>query len=333
ASTSTKLKNRHLNKADTESLVKKVWSEKKLEDEKREEDKKDKLDLVTYLGVFMKAEYGVDSMIPEMGYNFLAGLYKYQYDADCELFLKIVSGEVGEEVYWDQMKLLSDLQALFVTLDEKANGGQSRGSVPLGAFKIGLRDFFKSKGEDDFDALIEALRIQCEKTHKNEWKTKQVVYTQLFEEDEKHDQGPFAEAVRNQHLKIRVEYVEDLESMLILVNGTNEKVDMKIAAKAIQGVDQGLSTQALNDLVARGFAREPSEILSANAEGGAGVEPIPVTDFLKNFKSGIISRVTKRSNTKAVKDSTGRKGRRGSTRLSIVANAVGAAAKTKITKS
>lgn len=330
ASTSTKLKNRQMSKADTESLVKKVWLEKKTEDAKREEERKDKLDLPTYLGVFMKAEYGVDSMIPEMGYNFLAGLYKYQYDADCELFLKIVSGEVGEEVYWDQIKLLSDLQTLFVTLDEKANGGKTMGSIPLGAFKIGLREFFKSKSEDDFDVLIEALRIQCEKAHKHEWKMKQVVYTQLFEEDEKADQGPFAEAVRDQHLKLRVEYIEDLESMLTLVNGTNEKVDVKTAAKAIQGVDQGLSPQALNELVARGFCRDPSEILDAATDDA--VDPIPVTDFLKNFKSGIISRVAKRANAKAVKDTAGRKGRRGSTRLTMVANAVGAAAKSKTTK-
>jgi hypothetical protein len=46
-----------------------------------------------------------------MGYNLLYGLWKYSWDADCELFLKILQGEVAEEVYFQQIQLQVSLFA------------------------------------------------------------------------------------------------------------------------------------------------------------------------------------------------------------------------------
>jgi hypothetical protein len=43
----------------------------------------------------------------QAGYNLLHGLWKYSWDADCELFLKILQGQVREDVYFQQ----TDLQA------------------------------------------------------------------------------------------------------------------------------------------------------------------------------------------------------------------------------
>jgi len=40
-----------------------------------------------------------------MGYNFLYGLWKYSWDADCELFLKILEEEIKEDVYTQQIQL------------------------------------------------------------------------------------------------------------------------------------------------------------------------------------------------------------------------------------
>jgi hypothetical protein len=41
----------------------------------------------------------------QMGYNFLYGLWKYSWDADCDLFLRILKGEVKEDVYLEQIQL------------------------------------------------------------------------------------------------------------------------------------------------------------------------------------------------------------------------------------
>ena len=41
----------------------------------------------------------------QMGYNLLYGLWKYSWDADCELFLKIMQDEMKEDVYLQQIQL------------------------------------------------------------------------------------------------------------------------------------------------------------------------------------------------------------------------------------
>lgn len=48
----------------------------------------------------------------QAGYNLLYGCWKYSWDADCELFLKILRGEVKEDVYVEQIQL----QVLLVPL-------------------------------------------------------------------------------------------------------------------------------------------------------------------------------------------------------------------------
>jgi hypothetical protein len=40
-----------------------------------------------------------------MGYNFLYGLWKYSWDSDCNLFLKILGEEIKEDVYTQQIAL------------------------------------------------------------------------------------------------------------------------------------------------------------------------------------------------------------------------------------
>ena len=45
----------------------------------------------------------------QTGYNFLYGLWKYSWDADCELFLKILEEEIKEDVYTQQVQLQASL--------------------------------------------------------------------------------------------------------------------------------------------------------------------------------------------------------------------------------
>ena len=51
-------------------------------------------------------------MVAQTGYNFLYGLWKYSWDADCELFLKILEEEIKEDVYTQQIQLQASPPAL-----------------------------------------------------------------------------------------------------------------------------------------------------------------------------------------------------------------------------
>lgn len=54
------------------------------------------------LSIFMQTDI---FCVMQTGYNLLYGCWKYSWDADCELFLKILRGEVKEEVYVEQIQL------------------------------------------------------------------------------------------------------------------------------------------------------------------------------------------------------------------------------------
>ena len=41
----------------------------------------------------------------QMGYNLLYSVWKYSFDADCNLFLKVLKGDIKEEVYLQQITL------------------------------------------------------------------------------------------------------------------------------------------------------------------------------------------------------------------------------------
>ena len=41
----------------------------------------------------------------QTGYNLIYWLWKYSFDADCDLFLKILKGDVREDVYTAQRDL------------------------------------------------------------------------------------------------------------------------------------------------------------------------------------------------------------------------------------
>lgn len=86
-----KIRNRHLTKKDTELIVREVWAKKMLHD--RERGRLD-LNLADFLFVFLKNKYGLTSLVAESGYNLADALDRYRWDSDCELFLKILIGEI-----------------------------------------------------------------------------------------------------------------------------------------------------------------------------------------------------------------------------------------------
>ena len=88
--------------------------------------------------------YGHGMLLPcqlmQLGYNFLYGLWLYQWDADCELFLKILVGEIREEVYLAQTRLCEELEELFAAMDKAK--GQLTGQIPKASDKTGAEDSF-----------------------------------------------------------------------------------------------------------------------------------------------------------------------------------------------
>ncbi len=189
-----KIRNKHMSKRDTEKMVREVWKDRLAS----LGSKGSSALLVDFLGGWLQKKVGIAAAVLELGYNFLFGLWKYQWDADCELFLKVLMGDIREEVYIAQNKLQVDLEELFEALD-KLNG-QATGSIPKEELIVALRAFFKvgkldGKSEEMFEDALEALESDQPGT--------QVEWRKVFEEDREFNQGAFAECIREQFLTER----------------------------------------------------------------------------------------------------------------------------------
>ena len=189
-----KIRNKHMSKRDTEKMVREVWKDRLAS----LGSKGSSALLVDFLGGWLQKKVGIAAAVLELGYNFLFGLWKYQWDADCELFLKVLVGDIREEVYLAQNKLQVDLEELFEALD-KLNG-QATGSIHKEELIIALRAFFKvgkldGKSEEMFKDALEALESDQPGT--------QVEWRKVFEEDREFNQGAFAECIREQFLTER----------------------------------------------------------------------------------------------------------------------------------
>jgi hypothetical protein len=189
-----KIRNKHMSKRDTEKMVREVWKDRLAS----LGSKGSSALLVDFLGGWLQKKVGIAAAVLELGYNFLFGLWKYQWDADCELFLKVLVGDIREEVYISQNKLQVDLEELFEALD-KLNG-QATGSIPKDELIIALRAFFKvgkldGKSEDMFRDALGALESDQPGTL--------VEWRKVFEEDREFNQGAFAECIREQFLTER----------------------------------------------------------------------------------------------------------------------------------
>jgi hypothetical protein len=168
-----------------------------------------------------------------MGYNFLYGLWRYKWDADCELFLKVLMGDIREEVYIAQNKLQLDINELFEALD-KLNG-QATGSIPKEELVVALRAYFKvgkldGKSEEMFGEALAALETD-QPGALVEWR-------KVFEEDREFNQGAFAECIREQFLTER-KHLNDAVAVSLYVECGDAAVRAGDAGDAGDGASGG----------------------------------------------------------------------------------------------
>ena len=71
-----------------------------------------------------------DALGVQTGYNLIYWLWKYDFDADCDLFLKILKGDVREDVYTAQRDLqVSDLSDSFIKQDPLGGASQYKSGL------------------------------------------------------------------------------------------------------------------------------------------------------------------------------------------------------------
>lgn len=138
-------------------------------------------------------------------------------------------------------------------------------------FIVALRSFFKveeigGKSLRNFDEILQAL----EKEHSGpevEWK-------KLFEEDREFNQGEFAECIRDQFLKERIEFIDELGVALYEEINNQDTCTEGDIVRAILLVDPEISEKEAEAAVSRIFP--------------TGVDSLKVQHVMKSLSGGML---------------------------------------------
>jgi hypothetical protein len=251
---SGKVRNKHLSKRDTEKLVKEIWKER-LSDPAVAAGRA--TNFVDFFSSFLQKRVGIAAAVLELGYNLLYGLWLYQWDADCELFLKVLTGEVLEDVYLAQIRLQSDIEELFVALDKAQGTVHVTGTIPKDDVRCALEAFFRvghpsainGKTLVRFDEMMQALDTD-QPGETVEWK-------KVFDEDREFNQGEFAETLRDQFLQERIDYFDALETKIYEYLSDNERECSKdVVIKAVLELHSHDEEDTLDKKVIANFVDE-----------------------------------------------------------------------------
>lgn len=143
---------------------------------------------------------------------------------------------MSEDVYFAQLQLQESVLELFEALDRAQ--GTATGVLLKSDVRVALASFFKVGQADGktparFDELMKSLD--------EDQPGESVVWAKVFEEDREFNQGEFAEAIRDQALQERIEFLATLEAALIQEAGDGESCTQAQVARALMAMDSQLS--------------------------------------------------------------------------------------------
>eukprot|EP01083_Nonionella_stella_P188505 694988_1 len=233
-----KIRKRRMPKRDVEKLLDAIWTKK------YSTKSSEKMGLQDFLYDYFKCEYGIQSRVVETGYSMLSALERYRYDADCELFLTILNGELSEDVYRDQKAFLVDLHTELKSIDKKANNKISKTLSKLQIEGV-IRKLCPAKNEQNMKKLLNALDLNDPRNT--------VRYELLFREDRDGNQGPFLEELRDQHLSEIQDYFAEIKSTLNLVMNQYQQVTVQQIEDLFKTIDPLKPQSEINTYLCTGF--------------------------------------------------------------------------------
>ena len=272
-----RVRNRHMSKADIERTVKIVWI--------RKEQSRNKDHLADFFHTYLQDEFGPSqTIIAEQAYNIVHALERYNHDADCDMFLKILMGELPEQSFVDQQLLLQNLQDKIIKIDRSENQGIQTGKVAKQTFLDTLSKCVLCKTKARTEELEQALFFDCGGP------VRKVNYIDVFQDDAEGNQGKFVEAMRDQYLDESIEYAQELQDALEAMQSNSRSgrgLNLNQLREAFLGVDPQKSLGEVDEYIARGCAIDV-DVLEDLEESFA----VDLKVFVKKMRSGILKRST-----------------------------------------
>lgn len=209
-----RIRNRRMVKRDVEQFVDKLFKRKGVDDKFRGEKKLEPQTFQDFFHAELTRIQIHQNRVAEVAYNLLDACKRYSYDADIELFSKVMRGDCSETVLKQQMKMLKDIRRAIgdLTVQEGKVPGTTE-KVPGAPTKNQIIQVcraypaMKHYRDSSFEQLLEKLEIDSPKDGQLAWQ-------KLFDEDSNGNQYAFVECLRDLNLSDRDEYFDQLEEAI-----------------------------------------------------------------------------------------------------------------------
>jgi hypothetical protein len=281
---------RPLSKRTTELFLKEVWECKMTSDASRTIP----YSLPEFLYQHLRIKHkGQQTHLAEFGYNFYAALQQYNYDADVDLFLKVLTGAITEHVRGDRIALtrsLTEIMEYADTSTEVGGEGTQPGLIRRERLVAALKDLFPTKTPAAMSAITRALE--------EDQPGEVVDYMKLFEDDEDMNQGDFVETVYDQHLAEIQEYVDGVSDAIRTAGerfarkngraGDDPMVcPLSVMRKAIVSYEPGKPEGDVDAYIARGARLGTVSEVCLQCQ--LGLET-PVEEFISRMHTALVKR-------------------------------------------
>jgi len=117
-------------KRDVEFFVKSIFKRKQIDDRQRAEKEETPTDFTDFLHQELARKYIHQNRIAEVAYNLLDACKRHSYDADIELFSKVMRGDCSEAVLKQQLKMLREIQTAVAALAVDGETGKPIKGAP-----------------------------------------------------------------------------------------------------------------------------------------------------------------------------------------------------------
>jgi hypothetical protein len=186
--------NTRIGKDSLEMIIKGLWSVKTISDDRRKRVGLERIPLRNFMEDYARAHYSSPKEQVTFYYNLLRSCEKYAYDSDVYIFLKVLKGEMTDELYYDHTSMISHLKRFFMVMESSDDGAML---VDMEKFTSGINTFFPIKTTERMKHLQELTfrsMLTMGKDH-----TMMVDVKKILAETADGDQSEFFDCIRKQY--------------------------------------------------------------------------------------------------------------------------------------
>ncbi|XP_069112675.1 translin-associated factor X-interacting protein 1-like [Argopecten irradians] len=265
------VRNRRLGKRDCSMLIRDIWREKVAHDAERTDGQREAMG--DFLDLYLQRRFAMPQMKIEWGYNLQDACERYAHDDLIGLFWGVLTFNIDEEIYHDQMNKIEQLLNHLTNADME-KGNQEK--ISKDELRQGIRATFPGMEDEALMVAMKAAEVELDS------KEEDIEYKELFKEDDEGRTGPFLEELMKFIKQERLTYVEDIKQQLAGINNVTVD-DLK---RALSLADPEIDNTLMDKYLAWAFDTTEDKFNE--------VEPLEQSKLVERLRNGCLHRAGKK---------------------------------------